>query len=160
MGGRGSGRRAKPSALKKAQGNPGKRKLNEREPQVEPGEPEMPAGLPKLAQQEWRDIVPRLLEMGVLTRVDGKALAAYCVAYSLAMTAAATIEKKGVFVKGAYGELKESPAVRVQDKALKLMKSFLIEFGLTPASRSKLKIEPKSESDPFAEFLTNRKSVV
>jgi len=33
------------------------------------------------------------------------------------------------------------------------MKSYLIEFGLTPASRTKLKIAPKPVEDPMAKFL-------
>jgi len=46
MGGKGSGgHNRKPTALKKLQGNPGKRKLNKNEPALVLGEPLMPLGL-------------------------------------------------------------------------------------------------------------------
>jgi len=77
-----SGRRPLPTATKKLRGNAGKRKLNDAEPPHEPGEPELPKGLSRAAKQEWRRIVPELLGRGVLAKLDGKALGAYCQAYT------------------------------------------------------------------------------
>jgi P27 family predicted phage terminase small subunit len=160
MGGKGSGgSNRKPTALKKFLGNPGKRKLNEKEPKAPKGVPEMPRFLNGEARAEWRRIVPVLCKMGVLTVADGKALAAYCSCYSQLAKAEAAIEKFGLIcatldqVTGV-AELKVNPAVRIKSDALRQMKSFLIEFGLTPASRSKLKInanddEPDALDDLF-----------
>ena len=152
MGGKGSGgSNRKPTALKKLLGNPGKRKLNEEEPEAPKGVPEMPDFLTAEARAEWKRIVPILCDMGVLTVADGKALAGYCSAYAQLAKCEAAIEKFGLIcatLDQATGvaELKVNPAVRIKSDALRHMKSFLIEFGLTPASRSKLKINANHDA--------------
>lgn len=146
MGGKGSGgSNRKPTALKKFLGNPGKRKLNDREPEARKGVPEMPRFLNGEARAEWKRIIPILCDMGVLTVADGKALGAYCSAYSQLVKAEAAIEKYGLICatldqQTGVAVLKVNPAVRIKSDSLRHMKSFLLEFGLTPASRSKLKI--------------------
>lgn len=152
MGGNGSGGNGrKPTAVKKLLGNPGKRKLNEKEPVVPKGVPEMPNFLNGEGRAEWTRIVPILCDMGVLTVADGKALAAYCSAYAQLAKAEAAIEKYGLICatldqETGVAELKVNPAVRIKSDALRHMKSFLIEFGLTPASRSKLKINANHDA--------------
>ena len=71
------GRRG-PTVLKLMAGNPGKRPLNKREPQPRRTTPRCPAWLNKKAKTVWRRIVPELRDMGILTVVDGEALAAFC----------------------------------------------------------------------------------
>ena len=106
----------------------------------------MPRLLKGEARAEWNRIVPILEKMGVLTVADGKALAAYCAVYAQWLKAAAAIDKFGIvtvqFVDRAAGlvTLKKNPAVQIQSDSLKLMKSFLVEFGLTPASRAKVAV--------------------
>ena len=154
MGGKGSGgHNRKPTALKKLQGNPGKRKLNKNEPALVLGEPLMPLGLSAEAQEEWRRIVPMLLKMKILTEAHGKALAAYCSCYALWMRAEQQIAELGITLRTEFG-YKMNPAVRVRSDALRQMKSFLIEFGLTPASGSKLSVSNARDNvDPFEAFL-------
>ena len=53
-------------------------------------------------------------------------------------------------------KLKRNPAIAVKNEALKLMKSFLIEFGLTPASRARLHIEKPAEPDAFDLYMARR----
>jgi P27 family predicted phage terminase small subunit len=172
LGGKGCGRRPKPIALRKLQGNPGKRPLNRDEPAPAPGEPPMPMGLSAAAQAEWRTIVAELLTLNVLSIVDGKALAAYCHNFSRWMEAEEEITRLGLIVEEpitkGQGEdaiivgykYKRNPGVTISNDAQKLMKSFLIEFGLTPASRSRLRIEKKADDDPFAKFLAGKQPQV
>lgn len=156
---RGSGRRPKPSAIKKLQGNPGKRPLNAKEPSAPAGDPEMPADLPKAAQEEWNRIIPELRALGVLSKIDRAALAAYCHAYARWFEAEREITKRGIVIDefGCSDEgeqfflrSKKNPAVTISESAMKLMKSFLVEFGMTPASRSRLamKSEEEAKRDP------------
>ncbi len=72
----------KPTHLKAVTGNPGKRKLNDRESQARKEAPRCPNWLIPEAKRVWRDIVPKLKRLGVLTEVDGQALAAYCQTYA------------------------------------------------------------------------------
>jgi P27 family predicted phage terminase small subunit len=46
---------------------------------------------------------------------------------------------------------KRNPAVTISNDAQKLMKSFLIEFGLTPASRSRVHANKKSDEESLEE---------
>jgi P27 family predicted phage terminase small subunit len=156
---RGSGRRPLPTAVKKLRGNPGKRPVNKAEPKPKSLAPKMPAGLPPLAIAEWKAIVPMLGELGVLTQVDGKALAAYCEYFAQWREALDEVRERGITVEepivkicGQESEIigykyKRNPAVTIANDAAKLMKSFLVEFGLTPSSRGRLHIEGKPDGD-------------
>src|SRR5690348_1699990 len=96
---RGSGRRPLPTAVKKLRGNPGKRALNDKEPAAPSGDPVMPKGLSAAAAQEWRSIVPELRQLGVLSRIDGKALAAYCHAYARWFQAEREVRRLGLVLR-------------------------------------------------------------
>lgn len=161
MGGKGSGgKNRQPTALKKLRNNPGKRKLNKKEPKPLIGAPPMPEHLSKLAKAAWRRLVPILLSMKVLTVADGDALAGYCTSIEQWILANGAIGKYGILIaeldeRTGTGNVKTNPAVRVRSDALRHMRSFESEFGLTPASRSKLQIHADSEeADPFEDFLS------
>jgi len=165
---KGSGRRPLPTAVKKLRGNAGKRKLNDAEPKPKPGDPEMPEGLSAAAAAEWRSIAPELRQLGVLTKIDGKALAAYCHAFARWMEAEVEIRRLGIVVMEPIfnGErflgckYKKNPAVTISETAQKIMKAFLVEFGMTPSSRSRVRIEKPTEADPMDEFLKQSSSTV
>lgn len=68
----------KPTAIRKMEGNPSKRRFNEREPQYGPELPDRPAGMTAGAKKFWDGLVGDLLMARVLTRVDGLALGHLC----------------------------------------------------------------------------------
>ena len=71
-----AGRKPKPTAVKKLEGNPGKRKLNTKEPNPGKGMPDCPAWLLPEAKTEWIRLSEKLNQMGVLTEIDRSAFAA------------------------------------------------------------------------------------
>ena len=153
-----AGRRPLPTAIKKLTGNAGHRPLNDAEPEVPAGCPERPKGLNWVARREWNNITRDLAAAGLLTRVDGKALMGYCDAYSDWQAAQAMCVKHGISIQqmGAFGMVwKTAPWFNQKMMALKTMKSFLIEFGLTPASRARLKVE-KPKGDPEGDAVLSR----
>lgn len=166
-----AGRRPKPTAIHKLNGNPSMMSKEELEgadnPQPELVAPELPRGLSHAARREWHRIVHDLLEIGVLSKVDGKALAAYCICYARNEEAQKDIDKYGQVIQTSYkdsrteeiivGDLKANPAVGNALKWMTAMKSFLIEFGLTPASRRNLKITKKVD-DQMEQFLKRKSS--
>ena len=77
-----AGREPKPTALKKLEGNPGKRKLNTMEPMPGKGVPDCPKRLLSEAKMEWERLCVKLSEMGVLTEIDMAAFAACCQSYA------------------------------------------------------------------------------
>ena len=62
-----AGRKPKSTALKKLEGNPGKRKLNMKEPVPAKGMPDCPKWLLPEAKEEWKRLCQKLSDMGVLT---------------------------------------------------------------------------------------------
>ena len=77
-----AGRKPKPTAVKKLEGNPGKRKLNTKELVPAKGMPACPDWLMPEAKKEWERLAEPMNQMGVLTEVDMAAFAAYCQSYA------------------------------------------------------------------------------
>ena len=137
----------KPTALKLLEGNPGKRPMNPNEPKPMAGVPSCPSHLDRLAKAEWRRIVPELQQLGLLTRVDRAALAAYCACWSRWVTAEREISKHGLTVVTPNGYPVQSPHVNISNKALAQLKAFVQEFGLSPASRTRVSAVPQVDAD-------------
>src|SRR5690606_26210093 len=93
------GRKPTPTHLKVLRGNPGKRPLPANEPQPKPKAPPCPAHLDAEAKREWRRMVKELEPLGLLTKIDRAALAAYCQAWSRWVQAEEMIRKTGMIVK-------------------------------------------------------------
>lgn len=144
------GRKPKPTAIKELTGNPGKRPLNQNEPQPPREIPQCPRHLNAEAKKEWHRIVKDLHTAGLFTKVDRPALAAYCQAYGRWVMA----EKK---LAGLEDMVDETPnGMRVQsvylqiaNKAMDQMRRFLVEFGMTPSARSRVTVQMPEEMDEF-----------
>lgn len=153
-----AGRRPKPTALKIAEGNPGKRPLNLNEPQFG-GLPKCPGHLDKNAKAEWRRISKELAAAGLLAAADRAALAAYCQCWSRWCDAEENIQKTGTVIQSPKsGYPIQNPYVGIANTALDQMRKFLIEFGLTPASRSRISLDLSTgtKDDAFDAFMANR----
>jgi P27 family predicted phage terminase small subunit len=137
------GRKPKPNIIKIRQGNPGGRPLNDDEPEPEmPDEcPEPPDHLNDIAKKEWKRIAPQLYNAGLLTYLDVPALSIYCNAYARWIEAEENIENDEKIKSTPKGYLMQNPHISIANKAIEQMKAFLIEFGMTPASRTRVKSE-------------------
>ncbi|MEM8595015.1 MAG: phage terminase small subunit P27 family [Pseudomonadota bacterium] len=143
------GRRPKPTALKRAAGNPGKRKLNDAEPAPPEGLPDAPPHLSDHARAEWDRVAETLHDMGVLTKVDRAGLAAYCQAYGRWVEAEEKLKETPALVKTPSGYVQQSPWLSVSNKQLELMGRYMSEFGMTPASRSRVAaLDPRMDVGP------------
>lgn len=138
-----------PTELKIIHGNPGKRPLNESEPKPDVELPSCPPHLDECAVDEWNRIAKELLKIGLLTNVDRSALAAYCQVYSRWVSAEEGLKETSPILIGDKGGHYQNPLLHVANKALDQMKSFLVEFGMTPSSRTRLSV-PKSAKDSSA----------
>jgi len=164
VGGRGSGgHNRKSTARKKLEGNRGHRKLNSKEPKPKPGAPAMPPYVfaSRFARDEWNRLVPLLLEMKILTTADGPALGGLCAAYSQLVMAENAIQKYGLMVADlehatGVGMVRVNPAVRIKSDALRHLRAFCSQFGLDPASRSKLSIRNDPTQDPVDDFFSGK----
>ena len=133
------GRKPKPTALRRAEGNPGRRGYNADEP-VPPQElPDCPAHLNAEAREEWHRLAEMLYRIGVLTIVDRAVLAAYCQSWGRWVEAEEKLKTTPMLLKTATGYVQQSPWLSIANKQLELMGRFMTELGLTPAARSRIK---------------------
>ncbi len=147
------GRKVTPTAIKKLKGNPGRRPLNDKEPQPERIIPEPPKGMSDLALEEWDRMSTALYDLGLLTAVDMAAFAGYCQYYARWQEAEERIKAKGATIETASGNLIQSPWVGIANTSSKMMLKFLAEFGMTPSSRAKVVAIPVHEEyDPLDDF--------
>jgi P27 family predicted phage terminase small subunit len=155
----GKGRKAVPTALKKLAGNPGKRKYNDREPVVSVSKevPSAPDFLDSVGKEEWARSGKLLHDAGVLTDVDLTAFGSYCQSYSDFIHAVDGLKKSGHIIRDPENEkkFKINPWRRVLIESQANMKQLLSEFGMTPASRSKVKTEQTDPDEDFDAFLNS-----
>src|SRR5438270_4520371 len=103
----------KPTSIKRLEGNPGKRKLNELEPTPKAGAPECPDYLDEVARREWDRLTAILVSMKVLTEADYIALGNLCQAYSTLMNAQKQMNKTGILYKSKSGYIQQSPLLGI-----------------------------------------------
>ena len=136
----------KPTHLNLIAGNPGKYPLNTREPKPRREAPRCPGPLGTEAKRAWRWITAELKAMSLLTTADAHALYAYCLTYARWRAAEEFIEKHGEAypIRDEGGRVKcmaQFPQVATARNLLLVLKAYQQEFGLTPASRSRIVVE-------------------
>ena len=114
------GRTPKPTAIKQLEGNPGKRRLNANEPKPKAKAPSCPKWLEDDAKKEWRRLAKQMEQLA-----RWKAAEEF-------------ISKHGAIVKTPSGYWQQVPQVSIAQQYLKQMGKFCEQFGLTPASRSRI----------------------
>ncbi len=141
------GRKPQPTALRRANGNPGKRGYNHGEPVPPEGLPDCPPHLSEEARAEWHRLAQSLYDMGVLTTVDRGALAAYCQSWARWVEAEEKLRETPALIKTPSGYVQQNPWLSVSNKQLELMGRYMAELGLTPASRSRVTLARMPEAE-------------
>ena len=108
------------------------------------------------ASKEWQRLSKELAALGLLTGLDRNLLAAYCQAHALWVEAVSSIARYGTMVKSPNGYPMQSPYVAVANKQVDIMVRIAAEFGMTPSSRSRIRVGDKPPEDPFEAFLQGR----
>lgn len=172
MGSRGP--QPKPNEIKKLEGNPGKRAINENDPKpkivlaVDP-----PYWLSDLSKTYWQQLMPMLSRLGVLTEADLPLFTRYCdilakwkecrdflatrdqICYPIFDGQKVDAEGKRIILF-----LKEYPHVSRQLKYSEHLLKIESHFGMSPSTRSRIIIDPsdpaftplggdRSNKDPF-----------
>ncbi len=144
-----------------------------RTPEPSSGEPTMPADLSDIGRVEWARMVWAFQDMGTLCQVDAMALEQYCELYAEtkdigrqraeAEASIAVLEQNIRDVEGPdlvqlFGQIvllrklvaKATDQLRQGRMALR---QYLVEFGLTPASRGRLKLPSRqAPTDDFTAY--------
>ena len=145
------GRKAIPSKIRALRGNPDKRKPNPNEPKPATGLARCPAYLSDDGKRAWARLAIVINGMGVGSRADGLALEILAEVHARLIKARKEIADEGITVASAQG-VKKNPAVTVAVECERLISSFAAEFGLTPASRTRLSV-PGGKEDKLEKRL-------
>lgn len=152
--------------------------LKNPEPTV--GRPEAPAELDKLGQETWDRMIWAFEDMGMLHKVDAEALYAYCCLWS--ETEQIREQQDGAraglrVLEDNLGDVEAADKVALFSQIVALHKTvskctdqlrqgrmairqYLVEFGLTPASRGRIKLPAKKEEkDAFSAFQQQRAAI-
>ena len=159
-----AGRPPKPTATKRANGNPGKRRLPD-EPTPPP-----PAGgvvLPPfwtvdawpargMASRMWARMAAILGPMGLLTEASADALALLCDAYAEYVTARGVVAEEGATYerttdRGGVSWVTRAEVAQAAD-AWRRVNAMMGQFGLTPSALAKVGNASAEDDDPFAAF--------
>jgi len=143
----------KPTALKLLEGNPGKRPLPKNEPKPAPIIPTCPTWFDTTAKEFFHKYGPKLHAIGLLTEVDAPAFEAVCQRYSLWVRCEKRLKAKGLIMTTESGYQQQRPEVSIAKSALADVKAFLTEFGMTPASRSRIDLKLDDEKEDAMEAL-------
>jgi P27 family predicted phage terminase small subunit len=146
-----------PTVKRILKGNPGRRPLPQNEPRHRRSKkiPLPPSYLDSVGSKEWKRISKELYPLGLLTIVDYAALGGYCASYSAWVDAQEKIKKEGSIIVSPSGFPMQSPYLQIANKSMAEMRKWLIEFGMTPSSRTRVSVgKPDDNKDPLAEFMT------
>lgn len=163
MGGKGSGRRRKPTELKVLHGsfikNP--QRMNEHEPETPADKPVCPKWFDDVAKAEWKFIVGKLEQMKLQTSVDRPLLEQYCQYYSQWRKVTDHLNQHGQieFVSGENGASYTQIAAefRVQQQLAQAMAKILVQFGFSPSSRAGLFVERNATKQTGGAVVTRQR---
>ena len=127
---------------------------NEAKPKTTERLPRAPAYLNKVAQAEWRRVVKELHPLGLLTKIDTVSLSAYCVCFAGWVDATAQVQKHGVLIKSPNNVPMQSPYLSIANRAMVEMRKWLVEFGMTPSSRTRVTATESEKEDPLKDFMS------
>ena len=105
--------------------------------------PPCPAHLDVEARKEWKRLAKVLVRIRVLTEADGMVLANLCQAWSTMAKAQGKLSETGLLLKTPSGYVQASPLLVIVNKNIEAVTKLSREFGLTPASRGRLEVEPE-----------------
>lgn len=144
------GPRPQPTKLKLLRGNPGCRRLNKNEPEPPTDGIVMPGHLGDVAAAKWREILPLLQAVKVMTRADVEALARYCDTYEWWLATRKVLREQGDTypILNDGGQVKyvaQRPEVSIAHKLAQQMRQLEQDFGLNPSARTSLNVQTEEK---------------
>lgn len=114
--------------------------------------PSCPDWLCDEAKQEWNRVAKILYDSGILTELDRGALAAYCQAYGRWVECEKKVDELGGPVKkNDKGKVSVNYAYWGAQSAYKAFLKAATEFGMTPSSRDRIRVEKPPKKSEFEE---------
>lgn len=129
-----------------------KRANRPNEPRPGKGDPGTPPQLSDKAAEVWPQLLEQIKGVGTLAVTDGFPLARYCELFVRWWKAAAFLAERGeTYVlkddKGNVRCIMPFPQVSIVNSLSNELRRLEAEFGLTPASRTRIQVETKEKPD-------------
>lgn len=153
------GRKGKPITLKIAEGDKacrGKRKLLERqaaEPQATRGFPEPPKYLKGRARDAWIFWAEEIAIMNYDRKPDATMLEGAAMNYARAIQSELQLAREGLTLRSKNGMVRANPVVAICNAAWTQVRHFCTEFGLSPASRTRIHMDKVQNKPPQLETI-------
>lgn len=128
----------KPTSLKLVEGTYREDRVARDEPRPRVAIPKPPKHLAGIALEEWHRIVQELADNGLMTNLDRAALVLYCDMWAKYIKAEENVKKNGMTLMTQANNMIENPYFSIMKRCAELMHKFLVEFGMTPASRTRI----------------------
>jgi len=140
-----AGRKPKPTNLKLIQGTYRPDRANPSEPKPRAVIPPCPKFLQGEAKKQYQKTAKKLARIGLMTELDDLALSMLCQGWQEYLDNTEQVKKSGILVKSPNGFPVLNPYLIAANQAIKKVRSLLAEFGMTPASRSRIQATATSE---------------
>ena len=121
--------------------------LNKDEPKPTACVPDCPEVLAGESRKEWDRMSVLLHQHGLLTNLDRAALAAYCLAWGRMVDAETKLREHGSVIISGRNVPMQSPYLRIAVKAQEQLVRILVEFGLSPSSRTRVAAQPTAANE-------------
>ena len=141
-----------PTNIKLLHGTARKKDLQRNEPKPKPIAPKCPTWLSPEAKRKWKELKPELERLGIFTNIDGLTFSLAMTHYALARDAAMILKQEGSMTVDERGLPRKHPANQILRDHSQAFKQYMAEFGLSPASRTRLDTE-EEEDNEFERFL-------
>jgi P27 family predicted phage terminase small subunit len=90
----------------------------------------------------WRELVPELIPLGLLTKADEELFGVYVETIVTHRAAIGTLRRDGLVVAGSTGSAVKHPAASIAAETARALRAIAQDFGLSPSSRRHVKAEP------------------
>jgi len=150
------GRKQKPTQLKLVEGTLRPNRTNHKEPKPTGDLSDPRKGLSEAEQEVW-DYVISKAPKGLLKSLDFSTLEIWVTAYVYHQDAKEKVKISGQVIKTPSGYPVLNPYMANVNKQALIMLKASAEMGFTPASRSRIHVEPDTgEENPFAFFAISK----
>lgn len=122
------------------------------EPRPAGDAPECPDWLDKPAARIWHETVEHLRSMQTLAETDQVVIAAFSQSYADYAVLVVQIRNEGRTFETPKGYIAKNPAVTMMNEARSAMLKLAAELGLSPASRTRIRVPEKRKKDDKDRF--------
>lgn len=151
------GTKPHPTALKLLEGDKHTERINQNEPK--PGDPclEYPDYLIDEAKKIWNRYALPLKNLGIFKQTDEFSFATLCQECGRYVELQKIITETGYITTNIKNGDKAIPEMAMARECLKNIRALMVEFGMTPSSRSRISVEENSgEVDPMQKILEGK----